>query len=392
MSVRRSRLMTAIALAGLLTVAGCASSSSDSASNGSAGGGTKAPIKIFSILPDTGPASAFGSLMERGVETAVATINAGGGMDGRKIQLTKLDDQSSAQQAVAQARQAITSGADAIVGSGVTADCYAMLPVVDQSKTLTYCLSGAPVPSNDKFMLFALPDTSAFISHVGDWMNSHGYKKLAILAGSDASGQVISKALQQALPSQGITITGTQTIDPTAASATAQLTKLQAGHPDVLYSVTTGDGLTATVLRGMAGQDFNVPVITGWNNASVSFQQTIAKVVPSAGLFVPGLTIYTTKSTDKGSLGTFVAAYQKKFPGAAPDMFSASGWDAVHILAKAVAKAGTGQSALNYVTGPLGAFDGATGTIQFGPGKLRGTSASGVTLLRVTASGFEKAN
>ena len=51
-----------------------------------------AQIKIASVGPMTGQYAAFGEQLRRGAEMAVADINAAGGVNGQKLELTIGDD------------------------------------------------------------------------------------------------------------------------------------------------------------------------------------------------------------------------------------------------------------------------------------------------------------
>jgi branched-chain amino acid transport system substrate-binding protein len=73
--------------------------------------------------PFTGPNAAFGAQMQKGVEQAVADMNAAGGILGEQITVVFGDDASEPQQGVSVANKFVADGAKFVVGhfnSGVT--------------------------------------------------------------------------------------------------------------------------------------------------------------------------------------------------------------------------------------------------------------------------------
>jgi branched-chain amino acid transport system substrate-binding protein len=99
-SIGGGRLAVAVVAAAVLsaTVAACGG-------GGSASGSSSGPIKIGVIQPFSGPYASYANDIERGYELAVK--NAGGEIDGRKIELVK-GDASSAQEGITEVRRLIS--------------------------------------------------------------------------------------------------------------------------------------------------------------------------------------------------------------------------------------------------------------------------------------------
>lgn len=66
--------------------------------------------------PITGPNAAFGEQLRRGVEAAVAELNASGGVNGQQIRIVVGDDASDPRQGVAAANKMATDKAVAVIG------------------------------------------------------------------------------------------------------------------------------------------------------------------------------------------------------------------------------------------------------------------------------------
>ncbi len=103
----------AVALA-VGALAACSSSSSSSSSSAGAGSsssasGSKAPITIGASLSLTGDFSADGQAFEKGYKLWQSDVNAAGGILGRQVKLTILNDNSNPNQAVTNYQTLINS-------------------------------------------------------------------------------------------------------------------------------------------------------------------------------------------------------------------------------------------------------------------------------------------
>jgi branched-chain amino acid transport system substrate-binding protein len=98
--------LTAIAAGTALALAACSSNGGSSNSNG---GGTKAPITIGASLSLTGDFSVDGKAFQRGYELWAADVNSHGGLLGRQVKLTFLNDASQPTTAAANYTKLIAS-------------------------------------------------------------------------------------------------------------------------------------------------------------------------------------------------------------------------------------------------------------------------------------------
>jgi branched-chain amino acid transport system substrate-binding protein len=74
------------------------------------------PIKLVNLLEESGPIASAGINYRDGVALAVKEINAGGGVLGRKFEVTTLDTQSNPGVSKALAQKAVDMGAFAVIG------------------------------------------------------------------------------------------------------------------------------------------------------------------------------------------------------------------------------------------------------------------------------------
>ena len=108
---RKAVVLGAVTLsAGVLAACSSGSSSGTTSSGGSASASsTSAPITIGASLSQTGDFSADGQAFKQGYELWVKDVNAAGGILGRQVKLTLLDDKSDPNQVVTNYQTLINS-------------------------------------------------------------------------------------------------------------------------------------------------------------------------------------------------------------------------------------------------------------------------------------------
>jgi branched-chain amino acid transport system substrate-binding protein len=100
-SRRGTLAMSAVAVLGVSVLAACSSgSSSTNSTTTSSGSGDMSTITIGASLSETGDFSADGVAFDQGYKLWAKDVNAHGGIDGRQVKLTILNDASSVTQAV----------------------------------------------------------------------------------------------------------------------------------------------------------------------------------------------------------------------------------------------------------------------------------------------------
>jgi branched-chain amino acid transport system substrate-binding protein len=111
---RRSLQLGALATTACLALTGCISSGGDSGGDSGDGEG---PIQIGISLPLTGDFSEPGKGVQRGYEAWAAYVNENGGLLGRDVELTILDDQSNADRVASDYEKLINQdGVDLVFG------------------------------------------------------------------------------------------------------------------------------------------------------------------------------------------------------------------------------------------------------------------------------------
>lgn len=210
------------------------SASGSQAANSNCPSSASAPItgdiKIGVSSPLSGQLAALGQLSV-GLQKYANYINAHGGVDGHKLDVTVLDDQGDPSRAVANAQKLISDGTDLLAGTSSTAQNLAIAPIAVQS-----CMPDIFLGSGDATMASGkypgvLPATTTFAAEAKAVTADILKQKpkgatLGIIATQTDTGTGVSTALKAQAESQGITVLPIQTLS--ADQTTAPTTQLQA--------------------------------------------------------------------------------------------------------------------------------------------------------------------
>jgi branched-chain amino acid transport system substrate-binding protein len=375
----RATLLTALAAAVAVVASGCA---------GAQAGGSVYRIGV--ITSQTGSASQLGLGELQGAQLAADTINARGGLGGKRIELVVADDQSTPVQAVLQARRLI-GNVDAIVGPSVSSTCNAITPLAESSSTVVYCLSPGIKPKPHSHMWSASVATADLIQRTLEHWRAEGITRVGLLNSTDSSGQEGAASLQAAaarLPGTEIVATGT--FEPGAVSVTSQLQAVAAAKPQALIVWSTG-AAAAVAIKAVTQLHLDIPVSTTNGNLTYAFLGRVADYLPPTFLIPATQDFWWEQSDRPAPAPALEEAFHRDFRarfGAEPDFGPGVAYDAVSVLADALSRNGgdptTLQQTLEHSTGVVG----VVGTYDFSPDNHRGLDIDDVAMVRAADGGF----
>jgi branched-chain amino acid transport system substrate-binding protein len=362
--------------------------SMSSAHEGSAQTTAGAEITIPVIIPLTGSAAFLGAQQKVGLDVAEKFVNR----HGSHIKLVYYDDTSSPQVAVQLVNQLTASGTRAIIGPMVRATCAAVEPLM-QKGPLDYCLSPTLHSAPGSFVFTAGSDTFDLDRAVVRYARLKGWKRVAMLAPTDASGVDAVKGFHEAFidpENKDMTLVEQLSFNPADTSVTAQLARIKATKPDMVLAWATGAPI-ATILREMheLGMD-NIPVATGYSNMTYAQMESMTAYMPKELYFpVPSAVGSRTRSMGldrkvEAALKDFDSAFASA--GLKPDAGVLTTWDPMLILARAFQDHGaatTSEQLRSYVAGLKG-FAGINGLYDFQKYPQRGLSERNTYVTRWT--------
>ena len=344
----------------LTVVAGCGGSPAAPAAQQA-----KAKITIAMVNPLTGDAATYGVSHRKGLEMALEEINKAGGIKGQQIELLTHDDAGDPKQAAAGAQKfADMKSVVAIVGSCLSSNTLAMVPITDKAKvphsvvsSSTHKLSGM----SKYFFRMAVQDDKVGGLMVDLSAQKFKPKKMALLYLNNDYGKGLLTSTQEQAKKLGIEMTSAQTYLATDKDYSALLTKVKAEAPDVLLvgSTYTDGGLIVKQAREMG---LNMPIVGPTGLYSPKYLEIAGKAVENTyflGVFVP--------TNPDPKVQDFVKKYKEKY-GMDPDTFAALAYDQGYVLKdaleKAAAKGAVTRESMREAMASS-SFKGITGTVTF---------------------------
>ena len=145
-----------------------------------------AAIQLGALVPLTGAGGSYGPSMAKAAKLVIDQVNAAGGILGRQIELTVVDDQTSPDAGVRAARQLIeVTKVAAIMGTWASSVTTAVAPLCWESKTFITTVSGADsitqLPT-DGFLIRTQPNTVLQGQKFGAFALELGAKKVFFMS------------------------------------------------------------------------------------------------------------------------------------------------------------------------------------------------------------------
>lgn len=329
--------MASTLLAGVL--AGC------SGAKDSAGGGGDT-VKLGVNLELSGGVASYGESLASGINLAVDEINKKGGVDGKKIELVKVDNKSDAAEATNGAIKLTSQDkVTAIIGAATSGDTVAQAEIADSNKTVLLTPSGtAPnVTVTDKGKLNEFVFRTSFIDPFQGTVaanfaaNELKVKNVAIFADSASDyAKGLAASFKETFEKAGGKVVSEEAYVGKDTDFRATLTRIKAKNPEFIFIPGYYEevGLIVKQAREMG---ITAPLMgaDGWDSP---------KLVELAGKDALNNTYitnhYSSEDPDK-KIQTFVSAYKAKNNGESPNAFNALGYDSVYLLADAIKSAGS---------------------------------------------------
>src|SRR5215831_3788430 len=157
-----------------------------------AGHQASAQIRLGSVLSVTGPASFLGDPEKKTLEMYVEEINAKGGVNGQKLQLTVYDDGGDANNARTFATRLVEEDKiAAMVGGTTTGATLAMIPVFEEAQIPLISLGGAvQIIEPERKWVFKTPHTDKMACEkIFADLKQRNLTTVALISGTDAFGK-----------------------------------------------------------------------------------------------------------------------------------------------------------------------------------------------------------
>jgi len=325
------------------------------------------PIKIGLVTALSGQSARAGEAITRGLAIAIDELNAKGGVLGRKFELVRRDDEATPAKGVIAARELIFKEKVAVLFGGLdTPVSMAIVPIVNAEKVplMGPWAAGTPITRNGAnpnfvFRVSAVDEIvdKAMLQYAQKTFNT---KNPGMILVNNPWGESNEKGLTAALAAKGMKAAGIEKFEGNDVDVVPQLSRLKSAGADTLFLVGNV-GPSSQVVKSLDRMGWKVPVVSHWGPAGGRFTELAG---PSAKdvHFVQTYSFFGKQSPVGDKVLKMLKAKYPDIKGAGdvtPAVGVANAYDAMHLVALAIQKAGgTGGDAIRQGFYKIDAYDG----------------------------------
>ena len=299
-------------------------------------------ISVGVVLPRSGRlASSFGEPMEHGLQLALEEINSGQLGDAR-IKFIIDDDLSTVDGAVAAFERLIHQDrVSVILGPATSAMTKEAFPVAQQNTVV------AVSPTSAERGLSAIGEYVFRVSLATDVLIPNGinatyaklgYERAATMYDEADPFSVDSEdALQEALATNGVKVSATETFGSGETNFSEQLTRIMEADPDAVFVSSLPPEKPGILIQA---REIGIPV-----SVPIVLRTLTAGDVQAAGSAAEGAMTFTewASASDEPRNQAFVQSYIAKHR-VEPSNYAARAYGALYVLAEAIANAGSTEA------------------------------------------------
>ncbi|WP_075983278.1 ABC transporter substrate-binding protein [Bacillus massilinigeriensis] len=324
-------------------MAGCSGEKSSGGSgSGDKGGDT---IKIGANLELSGQVASYGSSIDQGLELAIEEINKEG-IDGKKIELVKVDNKSDAAEATNGAIKLTSQDkVAAIIGAATSTNTLAQVQIAEDSKIplITPTGTNPDITNKDgavKDFVFRTCFIDPFQGEVAANFASNDLKstKAAIFIDSSSDyAKGLAKSFKEVYEKNGGKVVAEEAYVAKDTDFNSTLTNIKAAKPDFVFVPGYYEEVGLIVKQARAlGLDVPFMGGDGWDSPK------LVELAGGAALNNTFITNhYSSGNKEDQKVQEFVKAFEAKYDGKTPDAFNALGYDTAYFLADAIKRAGS---------------------------------------------------
>ena len=197
-------------------------------------------IKVAMVIPTTGPLTQYGDMVKEGVSTAVEQINAAGGINGQKIEITTVDDACEPKQGPVAANRVVNAKIGYMIGPVCSGAAIAAAPIYDNEGVVVVTPSAtSPALTEGKNYRYIFrtigrddqqgPSAAKFI------LEKAKPAKVAVLHDKQSYGQGIASSVRDTLQKGGMSVALFEGINAGESDYSAIITKLKSAGVDFVY-------------------------------------------------------------------------------------------------------------------------------------------------------------
>lgn len=348
-------------------------------------GAAAEPYRIDAILPLTGPAAFLGKEEAQALDVLKGVVNKTGGIAGRPVEFAIQDDQSNPQLGVELSNRVLAQKPAVLLGSSLVAICNAMTPLMKDGP-LDYCFSPGIHPAAGSYVFSSSISTIEIMQASARYFSQRGWKKVAIITSTDATGQDAERTIDAAFGPEGKygeSIVDREHFNTSDLNVTAQMTRIAGSGAQAVIAWSTGTPV-ATLLRGIQDAGLNLPVMTGDGNMTYAQMHAYKDFLPKE-LYIAAVPAFAPEALSgpvREAVRTYLDAF--KAVGVRPDIGQSLAWDPALLVIDALRKLGpaaTANQIRTYIANLKG-WAGINGVYDFQAMPQRGVGLPSIVMVK----------
>ena len=386
METRAARIFCILMVVLALVLPGCKKAETPAAP-------AAAPIKVGAILAVTGPASFLGAPESKTLEMLVEKINASGGVNGAKIELTIMDSGANPEKAISMTKQLIDEEKVlAILGPSTSGETMAIKNICQEGETiLLSCAAAESIVNPVASYVFKTPQKDSDAARrISQTMKDMGITKIGVVTSNAGFGIAGGKQLETITPEYGITIAIAETYDKQETDLTGVLTKLKGEDVQAVvnWSIVPAQALVA---KNMKQIGLNVPLFQSHGFGNIKYVEAGGEaangtIFPCGRLLVAD--VLPDDHAQKKVLTEYKKGYESRYQEDA-STFGGHAYDALTILIEGIKKAGSTETAkVRAAIETLQGVVGTGGVFNFSADDHNGLDQNAFEMLTVTDGKF----
>jgi branched-chain amino acid transport system substrate-binding protein len=211
------------------------------------------------------------------------------GLPGKKIIVETLDDETNPVSASNAFRRIASDPGVSLIYLFIPSNSVMAVKSLASEFKVPIVAGGAAdaigIPA-DPWLFKVAPAVRDFMTVFSQYAQKKGYKRVASINSADAFGQAEITNLKALAPKMGLTLVAAETFNVEDTSFNAQLTRIRAANPDIIYNGASGRAAILT-WRAFQQMGFKQPLVVTQAAISKAFFDAIGSADAADGLMTP---------------------------------------------------------------------------------------------------------
>jgi branched-chain amino acid transport system substrate-binding protein len=298
----------------------------------------------------TGPAAQLGLQLRAGARLYFDALNAGGGVNGHRIELVSLDDAYEPDRCKANTERLIADKVFALFGYVGTPTSLAALPLVNEAKIPFFAPFTGAEALRDPFSHYVFHLRASYYQETALIVNqlvSLGLRKIAVFYQDDAYGKAGLEGVRRALKAHSLEPVATGTVVRNSVEVAQAVKNIVPTRPDAVVQISAYKSCAAFIRQarqaGYGGTFYNVSFVGTQALADELGAQGNGVVVSQVMPFPFSTTTVISRE--------YLEALRRAGSDAKPNYSSMEGYLAAKVFAEGFRRAGSSPTRESLITG-----------------------------------------